>query len=272
MKENTMEEKTNQPEVEAVVESFFADDDVVEDNTQSFVEPSNETEPDVVEDKKVNTNTIKIKYNGEDEELDLESQYEDIVALIQKGKNYDHVLSERDSLKNSPELEQLKEIANQVGVKDVGGLVAKLKADIHEGKVNERVKELIDEGMSDIHARKMAELELKQEPKEVKPQQPEDQPNQDDDLEAQKRLFVELFEEYPDLVKTKYEDYPDSVKEMIEQGKTPLVAYQKYMLEETKSEKAKLEHEQNVKKRNVGSLKSSKADNSDDFLSMFNQD
>ena len=263
--------KTNPEVVEEVVEveqeDFFVEDDVVE-NDDLFA--SDESELDV-EDKKVNTNTIKIKYNGEEEELDVEAQYEDIVALIQKGKNYDHILSERDSLKNNTELEQLKEIANQVGVKDVSGLVAKLKKDIHEGKVNERVQELIGEGLSEVHALRMAELELNKSEVEVK-EQPKDESDTDESLEAQKKMFVELFEEYPELVKTKYDDYPQEVKEMIEEGKTPLVAYQKYLIDKERKEKQELEHKQSVKKRNVGSLKSSQEENVDEFLTMFESD
>ena len=85
-------------------------------------------------------------------------------------------------------------------------------------------------------------------------------------------MFVELFEEYPELVKTKYDDYPQEVKEMIEEGKTPLVAYQKYLIDKERKEKQELEHKQSVKKRNVGSLKSSQEENVDEFLTMFESD
>jgi len=252
--------ETPEEVVEEEVSTLFGDDEEVEHDS---------TEPEVVEPK-VSNQKLKIKYNGAEEELDFESQYDDIVSLVQKGKNYDHILSERDSLKNSPELEQLKDIANQVGVKDVSGLVAKLKQDIHEGKVNERVKELVDEELDESHAKRLAELELKVATKEV--EQPKEPEPQEEELTNQKDMFVELFNEYPELIKLKYEDYPKDVIELIEQGKPPLVAYQKHLLEQSKQEQAKLQHQSDVKKRNVGSLKSSKAEEKDDFLAMFNQD
>lgn len=267
------QEKTILEDVNEVNDDVFFDDESELDSDDDMfveegIEQATEDEPEDLEVDRP-TSQIKIKYNGEEEVLDLESQYEDIVSLIQKGKNYDHVLTERDSLKDNPTIKELQEIAKQVGVNDVDGLLAKLKTDIRETQINNRMQELIDDGMSEKHARQLAETELKAKEKEVQPlAQPEDK-QPDDNLEKEKQMFVELFEEYPELIKLKFEDYPQEVVKMIEEGKTPLVAYQKYLLDKEREFKQKLEHQADVKKRNVGSLKTAKAEDADDFLSTF---
>ena len=268
------QEKTNlenvvEKEVEVTEDEFFADDESQEDDNDLFDDEdveNNQDESDesdeVVEDNK--TNVIKIKFNGAEESLDMETQYDEIVALIQKGKNYDHVKQEQESLQ--PTISELQQIAKDVGAKDVNGLLAKLKQDIHSEKVNSRVQELIQDGMSEKHAKQLAELELKQNVEPLQQDAKEDESTQED---VGKQLFVELFEEYPELVKLEYKDFPQEVKEMIENGKKPLVAYQKYLLDKERQEKEQLAHKAKIKDRNVGSLKTAKDDNADDFLSEF---
>lgn len=267
------QEKTNlenvAEDVEVTEDEFFADDESQEDDNDLFDdEDAKDNQDDDDEPKELaddnKTNVIKIKFNGAEESLDIGTQYDEIVALIQKGKNYDHVKQEHETLQ--PTISELQQIAKDVGAEDVNGLIAKLKQDIHSEKVNTRVQELIQDGMSEKHAKQLAELELKQNVEPLQQDAKEDEPTQEDDG---KQLFVELFEEYPELIKLKYEDYPKEVIEMIENGKTPLVAYQKHLLDKERQEKEQLAHKAKVKERNVGSLKSSKDENVDDFLSEF---
>lgn len=202
----------------------------------------------------------KIKYNGKEEEYAIE----ELITLAQKGRNYDHLLSERDALKNSEEMKALEEIATEAGVKDVKTLLTNLKENLVNMKLDDRAKKLEAEGMTPEHARRMAELELKAEAKpkvEAKP----------DPIEPIKEQFKELFKEFPETQDwEKVEDFPDEVQKMMAEGKSPLVAYTKYLKNKADEELRIAQQNKDASQRDTGSFKTGKSEEKkDDFLSGF---
>jgi len=251
-----MTQQTNVAEIKE--EALFEVSDVAEDNAFDEVEATaTEAEAKPALDSK-----LKIKYNGTEEEIDLATQREEAIALIQKGKNYDHVLQERDALKDSEEIKFLRELAKEQGIEDTKEFMKKVRMDLDNIKIENRMRELVEEGMSDEHAKYTAELELKS--KQATPQaKQEEKPDQGT------QHFQELMTKYPETLKFKtLEDFPESVANAIREGEVPIVAYQAYLLEQAQQKQAKLEQVANNRERDMGSLNSgSTEDKVDYFLS-----
>lgn len=251
-----MEEKTNQPEASS--ELKFSPEDFTADELGAKEPENTEGQPDeAVEAKSVEVEKHKIKYNGKEEEYSTE----ELITLAQKGRNYDHVLKEKDELKNSDEMKMLSNLAKEAGMKDVKSFLDNLQSNLINLKLEERAKKLESEGIPLEHARRMADLEMKAEAKAVaEPEKQEDSPlvNQ----------FTELFNEFPETKEFKtLEEYPDEVQKMIEEGKSPLVAYTKYITAQKDKEIELAKQNAEAKSRDTGSFKSGKQDTKeDDFL------
>jgi hypothetical protein len=207
-----------------------------------FAEVQTSTEP---------TESTKVKYNGQEMELSRE----ELITNAQKGLNYDHIKTELDGYKTSEELKVLNEFAKEKGLKDWKEYVADLKNSKQNEKLESRVKELEADGMKPEHARKMAELELKA------PTPPTD------DVQRLESEFTTLHQEFPETQEFKeLTDFPPEVIELIQKGKSPLVAYSKYLTENAKklSEKAALDLKN--KATDIGSLNGDKADEKEDLF------
>jgi hypothetical protein len=180
--------------------------------------------------------------------------------LAQKGRNYDHVLQERDSAKNSQEMQILADLAKNAGMKDVATFVKELQKNYLDMKIENRVRQLESEGLPTEHAKRMAELELKADSgKQVQEQQA--QP--DEGVDA----FVELMSEFPETQEWKsLSDFPPEVRKMIDEGKKPIVAYTKYLAQKAEQEKAVALQNKQAIERDTGSFKSGKTEKPDDFL------
>lgn len=195
----------------------------------------------------------KIKYNGKEEEYSIE----DLITLAQKGRNYDHVLTERDSLKNSEEMTLLSKMAKDAGKKDGKEFLSELMNSIEKVKLDERIKALEAEGLTPEHAKRMAELEMKSpEPTKVE---------QTDDVEPLAKQFEELFQEFPETSEWKdLSEFPQEVQAMIEEGKSPLVAYTKFLTKKVDDDKRLAQQNTDAQTRDTGSFKTGKGEKKDD--------
>jgi hypothetical protein len=207
-------------------------------------------------------NKLKVKYNGTEQEFDLATQTEEVTALIQKGMNYDHVKGEVDSYKNSEEMTFLKQMATQAGMPDTKAFIQKLQKDIEIQETQARAQQLVAEGMSAKHAQYTAELEMKAKQVVAPPTPPPDM------TDALKTGFQELFSEYPDAQQFKtFGELPLEVQDAINAGKSPLVAYQRHLLAQKEAKQALDKHNQDVKSRDLGSMKTGQQiDTEDPFL------
>ena len=203
---------------------------------------------------------LKIKFNGAEEEFDLVSQREEVIALIQKGKNYDHVVGERDLLKNSEELKFIDDMAKEMKV-DRSEFIKQVRKDLENQKIQARKQELMDEGMTEDHAIYTAKLELKA---NATPPQVAETVNTDG-----AKAFLDLLTKYPETSKFKtLEEFPESVAKSIKEGELPIVAYQQYLIDQKEADRVKLELAQKNKERDLGSMKSGKDEEKEDpFIS-----
>jgi hypothetical protein len=184
----------------------------------------------------------KIKYNGQEIEVTLD----ELKTHAQKGLNYDKILSERDSLKNSEELAYLKELADEKGV-DTKTLIKELKESKQKEKIEIRAKELEQsEGLNPQQALKMAELELKVN-QPIKQEKPTDTIQKE--FETLLREFPETREQFKE-----FKDLPKPVADAIIDGKPVALAYAKYLVEESNKAKEIALQELDASKRTPGTL------------------
>lgn len=243
-----MEEQTNQPTSKDLVfdPKDFAETDV--QDTSNLTEDNNEQ----------STEKVKIKYNGQEMDLTLD----ELKTHAQKGLNYDKILTERDSLKNSEELAYLKELATEKGV-DTKTLVKELKESRIKEKIESRAKELeASDGLTPEQALKMAQLELKA-----------NQPiKQDNPTDAIQKEFETLLKEFPETREKfkEFKDLPKPIQEAIIEGKSVTIAYAKYLVEETNKAKEQALQELDAAKRTPGALNSGQQQKGNDpFLDGF---
>lgn len=227
-----MEEKTNQPTSNDLVfdPKDFAETDV--QDTSNLTDDNNEQ----------STEKVKIKYNGQEMDLTLD----ELKTHAQKGLNYDKVLTERDSLKNSDELAYLKELATEKGV-DTKTLVKELKESHIKEKIESRAKELeASDGLTPEQALKMAQLELKA-----------NQPiKQDNPTDAIQKEFETLLKEFPETREKfkEFKDLPKPIQDAIIEGKSVTISYAKYLVEESNKAKEQALQELDATKRTPGAL------------------
>jgi len=220
-----MTEKPNPQEVEFA----FSPEDFTNGEDDGI-----DVELDGTVEAKPSLDKIKVKYNKEEKEL----SYDEAVEYAQKGMNYDHILSERDNLKKSRA--ELEELAKEDG-KTLDEFIASIKESKYNSKIENRMKELVSEGVPESHARKMAELELS------KPV------TKDPLVEEFKALHAE-FPETKDL--DDLSKFPQEVIESIKGGKSPVIAWAKYSTEQAKKQ-AEIDKNNSINSiKDTGSLSS----------------
>jgi hypothetical protein len=172
-------------------------------------------------------NAIKIKYNGAEEAYDLATQQDKVVELMQKGRNYDKIMQERDALQGAEEIQFMQEQAQEAGFATSKEYMAKLREDMQSHRIEMRSRELEAEGMTPQHAQYTAQLEIK-----VKQETPRQASPEDTKVEQLRGQFEALRTKYPEVTQFKnVEDFPKPVLDAMQQGLSPLEAYQGYLLE-----------------------------------------
>lgn len=221
---------------------MFEPEGLVDDATGEQVEPAK------VETAEATPHKLKLKYNGVEEEV----TEEEAVTLAQMGKNYPKIKSKLDELENG----DLFELAKEEGFKDIPSYVKNLKEITYKQKLEKKVNEYLEQGVPSEHAEKLARVDLANKPKEDDPVQ---------------KSFEELFIEFPEETKAfkSLTDFPKEVQDMIAQGKTPVVAFSKYLAKQGKeAERIAKQNEDNAK-RDTGSLGTTQPAKEDDFLKGF---
>ena len=157
---------------------------------------------------------LTLKYYGK--EVTLPAQQ--VVALAQKGLDYDKVRSERDSFKSGREMTLLNQYAA------VSGMPLPQYLDyLEKGLEHAEVQREMQRGIPENAARELAKVRretLQREQQEAGEKQ---------------RLapFMELLQEYPDL-----KELPKEALQRIQKGESPLAAYRAVELQRLKNQKA----------------------------------
>lgn len=215
---------------------LFSDDEV-----DQLDETSEENEEQEINEAQEETAPfLKIKYNGAEENL----TQEEAIALAQKGRNYDKVYSELQSLKNSQEMQILNDLASTAGVS-----LSQYLSNLQSFQTNGMIQQIAD-GLKEkypdsseelIHEMAKAQYEKLNADKQQKKIETEKSAEQSR-KEGLNRQINALLEEYPDVDITKL---PDEVIALAAQGETLIGAYRAYELKSLKEKYSTLETEKN---------------------------
>jgi len=191
---------------------------------------------------------LKLKYNGVEEE----KTEEEVISLAQMGMNYTKIKTKLDELENG----ELLKLAKDEGFKDIPSYVKSLSENTYKQKLDKKTNEYIEQGVPAEHAEKLARVDLASKPKEDDPVQ---------------KSFEELFTEFPEETKDfkSLTDFPQEVQDMIAQGKTPVIAFSKYVAKQGDEAKRIAKQNEENAKRDTGSLGSNENTKEDDFLKGF---
>ncbi|MBR5543685.1 MAG: hypothetical protein IKU65_06280 [Oscillospiraceae bacterium] len=216
---NTQEQDLTLPD------KLFDDDEVLEEDSKEQNESSESVD------------TLRIKYNGEERDITLDEAR----VLAQKGMNYDHVVSERDT-KYQRELQFLDRVAAENGMtreqymRNYGS----------EKKENTQTYENVTASPAERARAQLRRIT---------------------DAAGLTGPWSELFKKYPSLSReSAYSDLSENVR----QGMTPLEAYQERLLAQKERELLIAQNNNAARLRSVGSLEGDGAAIlHDDFLEGF---
>ena len=185
--------------------------------------------------------TLKIKYNGEERDITLDEAR----ILAQKGMNYDHVVSERDT-KYMRELQFLDKVAAERGM---------TRSQYMNAMENSPVgKETTNNAQGNMQNNSMAE-------------RAKAQIRRISDSVGFSGPWSNLFKRYPELSRDNaYAELSEDVKK----GMSPLEAYQSKLIDERDRELRIARNNNNVAAKSIGSLEGERTGrNHDDFLEGF---
>ena len=187
---------------------------------------------------------LKIKFNGVEREISME----EAVTLAQKGMNYDHVVAERDNLKQNRAY--IERFAKDSGM-SVEQYMAALESNSQQSaqqseiqNIEEQYPDLPDDAMTEL-----ARLRIEKRNRELA--QAEAEENQRA-MDARTKPWRDFIKAFPDV---SVKDLPDTVIQEIESGKTPIEAYQSHLITELTKTARIAEQKGMNKARAVGSAK-----------------
>ncbi|MEA5001999.1 MAG: hypothetical protein VB081_00655 [Christensenella sp.] len=251
-----------------------AAEEEIEEEDKEEQEGAADAEGETVEEETDKKEAIpavfKVKHNGKE----LELSQDEVITNAQKGMDYDRIRAERDSLKNSREVQLINRLARQAGM-PVHDYIEGLEGQLHSANVTARAASYIDGGMDEEAAYKLADAEIKKEQLEntIAAQNSERQTEAETNAKIQRN--IEEFERlYPDVTEIPQEVIAD----IQATGKTPVQAYRDYQqaqreaeLERKEKELAKREKTKENQETSPGSVKGT-TDKPDPFLEGFNSE
>lgn len=219
-------------------------------NEETKPEPETQTEPK----SDAKPETIRIKYNGKEQDITLEQA----VELAQKGMNYDKVLNERNGLRvDARASELIRRLADESGM-DIEKYVAfvedqqktmLLQREIEA--INEKYPDMPQEAVRELAKSRAAEKERKNAETAAARKKEQD--------EAARKPWMDFLREFPEYK----DELPNDVVAYIEKGSSPVEAMLRFKLDEQEAKYKELEQKLNVqeqnektKKQSVGSVES----------------
>lgn len=196
---------------------------------------------------------LTVKYNGKETKV----AKDDIPTYVQKGMNYDHVMSELDSMRSGNMYKALKRAADKEGmsveqyakyVLDRDDADALSEAEAAVRKENPNLPNNIIKELAEARAAKKQHNAKAEEASESE------------------LAWAEALKEYPDMTR---DSIPDEVLQDVASGKTPLIAMKNYEIAQLRAEKKKNaieEKNQKNKEKSTGSMNGNRSDGDDQFL------
>lgn len=249
------ENETTVDEQEGTLESF-EETEVLEDTTPNTDDAEAEQEPVQTPPK------VKIKYNSEERELDLE----EAAQLAQKGMNYEKAV------------ERARQEARDAVIAEMGytwnGKPIQTEAEYKQALEEQRIIEKYKD--RDLPEEVIQELIESRRDREERQRKEQEQQKEQERLSAFNEFF-EYFEEVNERpFDPKMDTLPQEVQEAVNKGQSLLAAYMKHHNKELRNQlKIAKQNQTNLKKAPVGSVTAggSKAMESEDpFLQGFNED
>lgn len=245
---------TAPPEVEEV------DEAPVEESVVEADEPTEEQEE--VDTPEPTPQTLKIKYNKEEQEITLDEARE----LAQKGKNYDKVIEQLNELKTDPRLSFVEELAKEQNM-DVNQFLDAYK----EHKEQERLNQLMEQNIPEDLAKEILES---RKDREERQREKESKANE----EKQNQEFGEFIQFFKDAngrdFDAEKDKIPNEVWQANEKGIPLKYAYMEHYNNELRSQlQVQKQNEENSKKAPVKGVTQYGGEEStpeDDFLKGFN--
>lgn len=264
-----MEEYTNFSDTG---EDMFLDEPEATEETTSeepeVEETQPEQEPETKPEPEPHSQTLKIKYNGKEQEITMEQA----VELAQKGMNYDKVLNERNGLRVDARASELihrlaeesgMDIEQYVGFVEDQQKSMTLQREIES--IREKYPDMQDEAVKELANSRAAEKARKREEAAAERKKASE--------EAKQKPWIDFLREFPEYK----DELPNDVIAYIEKGSTPIEAMLRFKLDAGEQKIKELEdkltsQEQNTKnkQKSVGSVESTAIKQAvDDFLAGF---
>ena len=196
---------------------------------------------------------LTVKYNGKETKV----AKDDIPTYVQKGMNYDHVMSELDSMRSGNMYKALKRAADKEGmsveqyakyVLDREDADALSEAEAEVRKENPNLPNNIIKELAEARAAKKQHHAKAEESSE------------------QEKQWAEALKEYPEMTR---DSIPQEVLEAVAGGKSPLLAMKNYEISQLKAaQKKNAIEEKNLrnKEKSTGSMNGNRSDGDDQFL------
>lgn len=196
---------------------------------------------------------LTVKYNGKETKV----AKDDIPTYVQKGMNYDHVMSELDSMRSGNMYKALKRAADKEGmsveqyakfVLDRDDADALSEAEAAVRKENPNLPNNIIKELAEARAAKKQHNAKAEEHSEAE------------------KAWAEALREYPDMT---MDSVPQDVLEAVAKGKNPLLALKDNEIAQLKAAQQKSaieEKNQKNKEKSTGSMNGNRSDGDDQFL------
>jgi len=238
-------------------ETTLEQEDTMFDDSDAFDWDDEEVEGAENKPTEEQDDGLTVKYNGKETKV----AKGDIPTYVQKGLNYDHVMSELDSMRSGNMYKALKRAADKEGmsveqyakyVLDREDADALSEAEAAVRKENPNLPNNIIKELAEARAaKKMHNAKAEQ-------------------SSAEEKAWAEALKEYPDMTR---DSIPEEVLQAVAGGKSPLVALKDHEITQLKaaSNKAAVEQRnQKNKEKSTGSMNGIRSDGEmDDFLKGF---
>jgi len=237
-------------------ETMFDEDfDWGEDTDETEAEDSETNAADEQED-----DGLTVKYNGKETKV----KRDDIPTYVQKGMNYDHVMSELDSMRSGNMYKALKKAADKEGMSPEQ--YAKFVLDQEDANALTEAEAAVRKEFPNIPNNLIKELAEARAAKKANNAKAEKE-------SAEEKAWAEALVEYPDMTK---DSVPNEVLQAVANGKTPLIALKDFEISQLKAARQKEAIEsknQKNKEKSTGSMRGSGGDDGRDaFLKEFLSD
>ena len=196
---------------------------------------------------------LTVKYNGKETKV----AKDDIPTYVQKGMNYDHVMSELDSMRSGNAYKALKKFADKEGMSVEQ--YAKFVLDKEDADALSEAEEAVraeNPNLPNNIIKELAEARAAKKANNAKAEQ----------SSAEEKAWAEALQEYPDMTK---DSIPNEVLEAVAGGKSPLIALKNYEISQLKAAQKKNaidEKNQKNKEKSTGSMNGNRSDGDDLFL------